>query len=315
MFYQAPPVVHAEVFARVPDTLRKKGQPASWIDANHPGSGIDCFLEGPAFDRAGNLYIVDIPFGRILRMSPKGEFDVTAEYDGWPNGLAIHKDGRIFLSGMSGELVALNADGSSPVIMKPLYHHKMLRMNDLVFDAKGNLFVTDFVGNIEEPTGGVYYVTADGKSVRPVLRQLWAANGISLTADGRTLWVSETSRNSLLRVALLPDGVTPVPHQGVSYVYHSTGWNGLDSNRLDARGNLYQTVHGQGRIIVFNPLGIPIANIVVAGKDEGKFLEVTSLAIKPGTREGYITTGGEGGAAIFKFETLAPAPVLFSHQP
>ena len=85
--------------------------------------------------------------------------------------------------------------------------------------------------------------------------------------------------------------------------------------RLDARGNLYQTVHGQGRIIVFNPLGIPIANIVVAGKDEGKFLEVTSLAIKPGTREGYITTGGEGGAAIFKFETLAPAPVLFSHQP
>ena len=98
MFFQAPPVVQAEVFSSVPDRLRKKGQPASWIDANHPGSGIDCFLEGPALDRAGNLYMVDIPFGRILRMSPKGEFDVAAEYDGWPNGLAIHKDGRIFIA-------------------------------------------------------------------------------------------------------------------------------------------------------------------------------------------------------------------------
>ena len=98
MFFQAPPVVQTEVFASVPDRLRKKGQPASWIDANHPGSGIDCFLEGPAFDRAGNLYMVDIPFGRILRMSPAGEFDVAAEYDGWPNGLAVHQDGRIFIA-------------------------------------------------------------------------------------------------------------------------------------------------------------------------------------------------------------------------
>ena len=286
-------------------------QPWLIVDAKTTAS-----LEGPSFDKQGNLIATLLTAPRkLLKFDAQRNVSTLYQTDIGICGTAIHKDGRIFLSGMSGELVALNADGSSPVVMRPLYHHKMLRMNDLVFDAKGNLFVTDFVGNIEEPTGGVYYVTADGKSVRPVLQQLWAANGISLTPNGRTLWVSETSRNSLLRVALLPDGVTPVPHQGVSYVYHSTGWNGLDSNRLDAHGNLYQTVHGQGRIIVFNPLGIPIANVVVAGKDEGKFLEVTSLAIKPGTREGYITTGGEGGAAIFKFETLAPAPVLFSHQP
>jgi hypothetical protein len=42
--------------------------------------------------------MVDIPYGRILRMSPKGEFDVAAEYDGWPNGIAIHRDRRIFIA-------------------------------------------------------------------------------------------------------------------------------------------------------------------------------------------------------------------------
>src|SRR3546814_11694710 len=56
------------------------------------------FLEGPSFDREGNLYLVDIPYGRILRVAPDGTFSQVAEYDGWPNGLKIHKDGRIFIA-------------------------------------------------------------------------------------------------------------------------------------------------------------------------------------------------------------------------
>ena len=35
----------------------------------------DCFLEGPSFDRDGNLFVVDIPFGRILKITPDRKFD------------------------------------------------------------------------------------------------------------------------------------------------------------------------------------------------------------------------------------------------
>src|SRR5689334_24922134 len=97
-FFAPPQLIEAEVFASVPANLRKKGEPSTWVDVNHPGTALDCFLEGPAFDRAGNLYMVDIPYGRILRMSPAGEFDVATEYGGWPNGIAIHQDGRIFIA-------------------------------------------------------------------------------------------------------------------------------------------------------------------------------------------------------------------------
>ena len=31
-------------------------------------------------------------------MAPGGEIDLVAEYDGEPNGLKIHKDGRIFIA-------------------------------------------------------------------------------------------------------------------------------------------------------------------------------------------------------------------------
>lgn len=47
--FAAPPELKAEVFARLPDS----------------------FLEGPSFDRAGNLYVVDIPYGRVFRISPR----------------------------------------------------------------------------------------------------------------------------------------------------------------------------------------------------------------------------------------------------
>ena len=57
------------VFSRVPDKYRWMVKTA-WADANRGGDPVDCFLEGPSFDRAGNLYVVDIPFGRIFRVSP-----------------------------------------------------------------------------------------------------------------------------------------------------------------------------------------------------------------------------------------------------
>jgi len=61
-FFEPPRLIEADVFAAVPDRLRKGGSPSSWIDANHPGSKLDCFLEGPALDRDGHLYRVDPGF-------------------------------------------------------------------------------------------------------------------------------------------------------------------------------------------------------------------------------------------------------------
>jgi len=58
----------------------------------------DRFLEGPSFDADGNLYLVDIPFGRVFRVSATGAWTLVAEYEGWPNGLKIHRDGRILLA-------------------------------------------------------------------------------------------------------------------------------------------------------------------------------------------------------------------------
>jgi gluconolactonase len=104
--FPLPEIIATTVFAEVPAKLRRSDT-TSWTQVNRPGRSTHSFLEGPSFDRAGNLYVVDVPFGRIFRVSPSGQFEVAAEYDGEPNGLKIHKDGRIFITDYKNGLMML----------------------------------------------------------------------------------------------------------------------------------------------------------------------------------------------------------------
>ena len=64
--YAAPPVIESEVFARVPDALRARENVRL-----QSGVARDCFLEGPSFDRDGNLWVTNIPYGQVFRVSPR----------------------------------------------------------------------------------------------------------------------------------------------------------------------------------------------------------------------------------------------------
>jgi hypothetical protein len=96
-FYPPPPTIKAELYVRIPDELRCVGQETEWR------SGFDrsfqhIFLEGPVADDLGNLYVVDIPFGRILRIDVDKNVSVVAQWDGEPNGLAATADGDLLIA-------------------------------------------------------------------------------------------------------------------------------------------------------------------------------------------------------------------------
>ena len=57
MSLYAPPVEKdTEIWTQLPDGYRRHGAEPDWARGNRPGQVVDCFLEGPSFDRAGNLY-------------------------------------------------------------------------------------------------------------------------------------------------------------------------------------------------------------------------------------------------------------------
>ena len=88
LYLETPPkLIETCVFSVMPEQFRRKGVRSEWADANRPGNPADCFIEGPSFDAAGNLFVVDIPFGRIFKITPDGTWSLAIEYEGWPNGL------------------------------------------------------------------------------------------------------------------------------------------------------------------------------------------------------------------------------------
>jgi lactonase len=290
--------------------------PEPWVQID---PGPDVFLEGPAFDRKGNLFVSSIFDSRILKVTPEKKVTTIFSKEGLlPDGIAIHKDGRLFVVCLTGKIIALNPDGSNLTYIEARYQGKPRSGNDLVFDSKGNFYVTDFTGTIADPTGGVYRFSADLKTVKPVIERLAMANGVSLSPEGNVLWVSVTASNHLVRLQLQEDGISLDPIEGTHIPYRFMGaapeGGGCDSNAVDEEGNLYQCIIFQGRVLILNRGGIPIANVLIPGRDEGKLLRSTNVAFKPGTDQVFLTASGEGGAWIYQFRGSAKGLPLFSHQ-
>ena len=144
MFFAAPPIIPTSVFAILPDSLRRTGHDTDW-HRGQPGTLPEhSLLEGPAFDRDGMLWCVDIPYGRIFKVSPTGVFTTVVEYKGEPNGLAIHSDGRIFIADYANGIMVLDpATGQiTPFVTRVRLEH-LKAVNDLVFASNGDLYFTD----------------------------------------------------------------------------------------------------------------------------------------------------------------------------
>jgi len=274
-------------------------------------------IEGPSFDRQGNLLFVDIYGGRLLRLSPKLELStVYTDSKLIPAGVAIHRDGRVFLAGVgdfkAGAIVAVDADGrNSTTIIGPGAGYVP---DDLVFDDSGGFYFTDFKGSATSPTGGVYYVSPDFKTTTPILASMAMANGVALSPDGKTLWATEFSAGRLHRVDLTGPGT--IAHFGTSTPYQFVG-RSPDSMRSDVDGNIYVAIYHQARILVLNPTGVPIGQILIPGREDNHFLKTTSLAFKPGTRDLYIVARdelGDRGTMIFRTRGFAEGSRLFSHR-
>lgn len=59
------------------------------------------------YTSSGDLYVVDIPYGRILRISPIKEVSVQAQWDGEPNGLAVDPEGKLAIADYKQVWIAL----------------------------------------------------------------------------------------------------------------------------------------------------------------------------------------------------------------
>jgi gluconolactonase len=256
--FAPPPAIVAEPFARLPDHLRKAGHRSAWLDLNVRGAKRHSLLEGPSFDAAGRLYLVDVPFGRIFRVSPEGEFTVIAEYDGNPNGLKFHRDGRIFIADHSRGLLQLNPDKGSVVpIVEQAPDGPFKGLNDLFFASNGDLYFTDQgQSGQQDASGRVFCLEASGK-LRLIMDGIPSPNGITMNRDESCIYLAVTRDNAVWRLPRLLDGSV----SKVGPFIRMSGGMGPDGIALDVEDGLAVAHIGFGAVWVFNAVGEPVLRI------------------------------------------------------
>lgn len=299
----APVVIEARVLTRLPDSFRRK-QRTEWSDANRPGSEVDSFLEGPTFDREGNLYVVDIPFGRIFRISPTLEWTLACQYDGWPNGLAMHRDGSLWIADYRSGLLKLEPSSREPTALLTHRNSESFRgVNDLTFDREGNCYFTDQgQTGLHDPSGRVYRLRTNGQ-LDLVMGGIPSPNGVALDRDGRFLYVAVTRANQVWRGPLLADG--SVSKVGAFRTFF--GASGPDGMAVDV----------DNRVVVAHA-SLGGAFVIAANGEVTHFVKspggstVTNVAYRPGTGK-LVMTESESGS-VLEADLVAAGAALFSHS-
>lgn len=267
------PILTATPFTRLPVALRHRGEPSPWAKMTRPGQPMHSFLEGAFFDAARNLWLSDVPYGRVFRVSPAGEWEVVHHYDGEPHSLRIAPDGRRIAVDYRHGLVGMTGPDQFRVLSTGLPDQPFLGLSDMCYAPDGTLWFTDSGRtSLSDPVGRVYCLSPEG-DLRLVLDCVPYSNGICLSPDGAWVYVAATRANQVWRLsACLPETGQPM----VGTFLQLSGGLGPDGLATNQKGWLAVAQAQAGRAYVFDALGDAIAEIRLP---EG--LWTTSVAFHP----------------------------------
>ncbi|MGH9522355.1 MAG: SMP-30/gluconolactonase/LRE family protein [Terriglobales bacterium] len=181
-------------------------------------------------------------------MDPQGKVEVIARVDGFCCGLAFSPADELFLCHPRLGVVKICRDGSHSVFADHAAGQRIAYANFAVFDRAGNLWVTDS-GNWKKHNGYLLRFTPDGKGTIAA-GPLGYANGLSLSADEKRLFMVESDSDRILRFDVNPDGSVGAPQ-----VYAENVGRLPDGLALDAEENLYATCYASDEIHRFSPSG------------------------------------------------------------
>jgi gluconolactonase len=229
------------LWSEMPAPLRRPRR-SDWADLNMAGRELGCFLEGPVLDEAGNLFVADIPFGRVLRIDPTGQWSLVAEYDGWPNGMKLWQ-GQLLIADHRRGLVALDrVTGAREILFSAVGRTALLGLNDLTFAPDSTLYLTDQgQSGLHDPRGRVLRRSPDGV-VDVVLDSCPSPNGLVVDPASGWLYVAMTRANAVWRVPFVRGEASKV-----GLAIQLSGGIGPDGLALDPAGNL---------LVAHPPLGV-----------------------------------------------------------
>jgi gluconolactonase len=209
------------------------------------------FTEGPAVDRAGNVFFTNTSASKILRWDPKAKrLSVFREGTNETNGLAFDPQGRLLAcEGKAGRVTRTDMKtGRTQVLADKYRDFPFAAPNDVCLDDKGRIYFTSRPG-VTDPSQGnpnaVYRIDPDEPGGKHRVEQLlrWPdihmPNGIVTSPDNKTLYIIESHPDAKhhrdIRAFDLEGGKLSGERVLIDFYPGRSG----DGMRVDAEGNLY----------------------------------------------------------------------------
>jgi sugar lactone lactonase YvrE len=243
-------------------------------------------IEGPASDAAGTLYVVNFKKDGTIGKLPLGATHSDPFID-LPKGSHSPKDDSIG-SGIrfdrAGRMYVADFNNHNVFVFDPVKKRLSVyfrsgnfhQPNDLAIAADGTLYASD--PDFGHKTGQIWRispgpVTPEGDptgsgEVMPIQRppegpRVGITNGIDVSPDGQTLYVSESNTREVWAYRL--DGLSLTATRPIKKFDGPPGPE-LDGLRVDVDGNIYVTRPGNGTVAVITPDGNLVREVRLRGK-------------------------------------------------
>ena len=249
--------------------------------------------------------VIDIPHGRIFRISPSLQWTLVVEYDGWPNGIAIHRDGSLWIADYRRGLLRLDpVSGAMETLLGHRNSESFKGLNDLTFDTWGRCYFTDQgQTGLHDPSGRVYRFNRDDGRLDCLIGNAPSPNGIALDVYGKALFIAVTRANAVWRGPLQRDGsITKV---GALRTFFGT--SGPDGLAVDVENRLVVAHASLGGAFVMNAFG-EVTHFVRTPASRA----ITNVAFEPGSNRLVMTDSDTGSVLVAAMP--AAGALLYSHS-
>jgi sugar lactone lactonase YvrE len=216
-------------------------------------------IEGPACDKAGNLYVVNFQKQQTIgRLTPDGKAEVFVTLPGASvgNGIVFDTKGMMYVADYVEHKI-WKIDPATKKMAVFAHEPKMNQPNDLAVAPDGTLYASD--PNWAKGTGQVWKIDPAGK-VTLAAGEMGTTNGIEVSPDGKTLYVNESKQQNLWAFSIKADGSLADKR-----LVKNFGKFGFDGMRCDVAGNIYLARFGKGTVTVVSPEGKELHEIDVLG--------------------------------------------------
>jgi gluconolactonase len=253
--------------------------------------------EGPLYVD-GNLYYVGWVSNTLSKWDGKTTTVLNHTEGCGHNGLALTKQKTFLLACTNdpGAVLELDMNGKQLRRWDADSNGKKFvgGINDIVVTANGGAYATVFGPYADPPIptsviGKILYLAPGSEKWVEVATDLNYANGIGVSPDQKTLYVSQTVSNCILKFAINADGsLSRRSNFALLNVLvknkNDSPWLGPDSMKIDSKGNIYVAQWFGGKVLKLSPQGKLLHVFEIAAGDG-----TTNVAFGEGERDLYVT--------------------------